>query len=268
MSPVRAIAGITFKEGIRSRALMGLFILTVLLLLAIITISDLFIKEILSVTVDLTLSTISFSGLLLLLFTGINLLAKDLDKRTIYIVISRPISRPQYITGKFLGLLLIVLLAMAFLGFLGSASILLTRFITGTDESIHWFLYLWGVLSITLMLAVVASIIVFFSSFTSNTFITLTLTMAIYIIGQSIEEVRTIVTAGFRGKEANPALNILVEGVYRIFPNLSIFDFKANAAHGISLSYLNILWVILYGLLYITIIVSIASLIFKKKEFP
>ena len=108
MNAIWGLAYITFKEGIKNRAIFGIFIMVVLMLAAVVTLTNLFMRDIVKVAADLSLATISFSGLLMTLFIGTNLLAKDIDKRTIYMVISRPVSRAQYLIGKFLGLFLLV----------------------------------------------------------------------------------------------------------------------------------------------------------------
>ena len=92
MIAIWSVALITFKEGIKNRVLFGIFIIALLLFAATTVVTTLFMRDIVKVAVDLSLSTVSFSGLLTLLFVGVNLFGKDLDKRTIYMVISRPIS--------------------------------------------------------------------------------------------------------------------------------------------------------------------------------
>jgi Cu-processing system permease protein len=121
------IAFITFKEGVRNRAIYGISIFALLLLGANLLISNMFMQEVGKVAVDMALSTVSFAGLLLVLFVGINLMAKDLDKRTIYMVLSRPISRPQYIVGKFFGMVVLLLVTLLFLSTFAIISIQLVK---------------------------------------------------------------------------------------------------------------------------------------------
>ena len=100
MSGMLSLAWITFKESLKNRALFGLFIMIIFMFAITVTLTNLFMRDIVKVASDLSLTTISFSGLLLVMFIGINLLAKDIDKRTIYMVISRPVSRAEYIVGR------------------------------------------------------------------------------------------------------------------------------------------------------------------------
>ena len=127
MTTLWPIAFITFKEGIRNRAIYGISIFALLLLGANLLISNMIMQDVGKVAVDMALSTVSFAGLLLVLFVGINLMAKDLDKKTIYMVLSRPISRPQYIVGKFFGMVILLLVTLIFLSIFAVISIQLVR---------------------------------------------------------------------------------------------------------------------------------------------
>src|SRR5512144_731443 len=117
------IALITFKEGIRNRALYGITLFALLLFGVTALVATMIPREVGKVSVDMALSTISFAGLLIVLFVGINLLAKDLDKRTIYTVLSRPISRSQYIIGKFFGMVLLITVTTGVISLLAMGSI-------------------------------------------------------------------------------------------------------------------------------------------------
>lgn len=108
MRPLWPLAVITFKEGIRNRAMHGIFLLASLLFVANFLICGMIMQEVGKVAVDIALSAVSFSGLLLVLFVGINLLAKDLDRRTIYMVLARPISGSIISGANFLVMLLLL----------------------------------------------------------------------------------------------------------------------------------------------------------------
>jgi ABC-type transport system involved in multi-copper enzyme maturation permease subunit len=84
-------------------------------------------RDVGKVAVDMALSTISFSGLLVVLFVGINLMAKDLDKKTIYMVLSKPISRTEYILGKFFGIALILVLTVLSISLFAALSLFILK---------------------------------------------------------------------------------------------------------------------------------------------
>jgi ABC-type transport system involved in multi-copper enzyme maturation permease subunit len=221
-------------------------------------------------SVDMALSTVSFAGLLLVLFVGIDLMAKDLDKRTIYMVLARPISRQQYIVGKFMGISLLVVVTVFLLSVFAAISI----------SSIKWAnpdyfpRFSWGLVFlaeafIALSLILLSALSFLFASVSSTSFITLVLTIISYIIGQSLSSVKALVEAPqASGISVSPVTVKLVQFAYYIFPNLSLFDIKTHAAHGLAISSSFISWTVLYGLVYICLVITCAAFLFTKKEFP
>jgi hypothetical protein len=108
MTKILAIALNTFKEAVRNRILYILVIFALLILAGSGIISDLTIAEKDRIIRDLGLASISFFGLLIAVFVGIGLVYNEMDKKTIYTIISKPIDRYQFILGKFFGLLLTI----------------------------------------------------------------------------------------------------------------------------------------------------------------
>lgn len=260
------IAAITFKEGIRNRAIYGISLFALSLFGLSLLISNMAPRDVGKVAVDMALSTISFSGLLVVLFVGINLMAKDLDKRTIYMVLSRPISRAQYILGKFLGMVLLIIITMVFVSILGLISILLLKLsYPAYFEKFSWILVILSISFSTLMLILLSAISFLFASFASTSFITLVLTIITYLIGQSINDVKALVESNIA---ISPITVKIVRIAYYIFPNLSFFDIKNQAAHGLHVSPSYIFWTVVYGLVYTCLAITFASIIFRKKEFP
>lgn len=270
MTALWPIAVITFKEGIRNRAIYGISIFALLLLGANLLISGMIMQEVGKVAVDMALSTVSFTGLLLVLFIGINLMAKDLDKRTVYMVLSRPISRSQYILGKFLGMTLLILVTLSLLGIFAILSILMVKMsYPSYFQRFSWSMVLLAISFSALMLILLSALSFLFASFASTSFVTLVLTIISYIIGQSIADVKALVEApDVVGIKVSPITVKAVQVAYYIFPNLSIFDIKTQAAHALIISSAYIFWAIFYGLIYTGIVITIASLIFRKREFP
>ncbi len=264
------IALITFKEGIRNRALYGITLLAIMLLIANFLISGLFMQEVGKVAVDIALSAVSFSGLLLVLFVGINLMAKDLDKKTIYMVLSRPISRSQYIVGKFLGMTLLILTTMIFLSVCAMASIEIIRLAYPVlFPRFSWLMVLLALSFSTLAMILLSALAFLFSSFTSTSFITLVLTVSAYIIGQSLGDVKALVEAPqVVGIQVSTMTVKLVQIAYYLFPNLSFFDIKLQAAHDIPLAPSYIFWSVTYGIVYTILAITAAAVIFRRREFP
>lgn len=270
MSKLWAIAVITYKEGIRNRALYGIAIFTLLLLAANQVICSMILRDVGKVAVDLSLSSIAFAGLLVVLFVGINLMAKDLDRKTIYMVLSRPVSRAQYLIGKFIGLTLIIVVSMALLGGGALLSIFLTKLsYPNFFDQFAWSGIFLAMIFSTLMLILLAALSFVFASFASNSFVTLVLTVATYLIGQIMGDVKALVEApAVVGIQVSAFTTALVNAAYYVFPNLTLFDLKLQAAHGLPVTGSFLLWTLLYWSFYVITALTVAILVFRKREFP
>ncbi|MFZ5864020.1 MAG: ABC transporter permease [Nitrospirota bacterium] len=269
MKNLGAIATITFLEGLRSRVFFGLFLLALALLSATYIVSYLFPRDVVKVAVDLGLGIASLIGLVLTLFLGTHLLAKDLERRTIHCVLTKAVSRSEYIVGKFAGLSLIIVCAMAILGtFAGMAAWIVDRLTADQYGVMHWPAFFVSLGTMTLMLVLLTAVVVFFSSFTSSTFVALGLTLVVYLVGQSVEEVKNYLAAGADGIAISPAFRAIVTAAYYVFPNLNAFDFKTHAAHGLPLAVSTVVLTIFYGVVYTTTLIAAAAWIFRRREFP
>jgi Cu-processing system permease protein len=270
MKTLLPITLITFKEGIRNKAIYGIFLMALMLLIVNFLLCSMIPREVGKVAVDIALSTVYFSGLLLVFFVGINLMAKDLDKRTIYMVISRPISRSQYIVGKFFGMTLLIIAAMALLCAFAVLSIFMIKLTyPGYYQRFSWPMVLLALSFSVMPLILLSAMSFLFASFTSSSFVTLVLTMISYIIGRSSYDVKALVESpGAAGIHSSPITVKLVQIAYYLFPNLSVFDIRTQAAHDLPLASSYIAWTILYGVVYTSLVVVVAALIFRRREFP
>lgn len=264
------IALITFKEGIRNRSIYGISLLALLMLAANFLISDMMSHDVGKVAVDMALSAVSFSGLLLVLFVGINLLSKDLDRKTIYMVLAKPVSRSQYLVGKFLGVSFLVVVCLSILScFAVSALFLIKLGHPGYFPRFSWGLVGLSLFFTTMMLILVTALSFLFASFTSTSFLTFILSIISYIIGMSLEDVKSLVEAPQAvGITVSPVTLKAVQLAYYLFPNLSLYDIKIQAAHGLPVPASYILGMTGYTLLYSCIVLTLACLVFRKKEFP
>jgi Cu-processing system permease protein len=270
MTVLWPVVAVTFKEGIRNRSFYGISLFALLLLGGNFLIAGMIPRDIGKAAVDFALSAVSFSGLLLVLFVGINLIAKDLDRRTIYMVLSRPIARWQYIIGKFFGMSLLIMTAVLFLGCCAALSIMtLMQVYPLFFSQFSWSMIVLALLFIALSLVLLSALSFLFASFASTSFVTLALTVIAYLIGNSLADVKALVeNPGAVGIQVAPLTLKTVQAAYYLFPNLSFFDLKLQAAHGLPVAPSYVLWTALYGLLYTCLAVALAALIFRKKEFP
>jgi len=267
---VWALSLVTCKEGIRDRSLYGIFLFALFVLGLNVAVAGFFMRDLGKVTVDMNLAALSFAGLLLVFFIGINLMAKDIDKKTIHLVLSKPFSRGEYIWGKYFGLLLVVLFAQVIVLLFSCATVACVHAMyPGYFTSFSWRVFFIAAFFIYLQQALLCAIVVFFSSITSTSFITLIFSMASYIVGISLEEVVFYLRTQAATEEvvASATLHHTLEVVTWLVPNFAAFDFKIEAAHGLALEWSRLWTSCGYGVLYICILLVLASLIFKRREF-
>ena len=268
MTKITSLAYITFKGGIRDRTIHTIVLLALLLLVSTPLFSSFSMRQVVAVAVDYNLSTISFIGLLLSIFAGINLITKDIDKRSIYTVISLPISRSQYLIAKFFGLVSLIFFSLLILTLFGSISIKLTSYLYPQDinSQIFWYKIFISILYIYLKLIIITSAVFLFSSFATSTFLPLVLSFIFYFIGESIEEVKIFIE-GVGKEKTSPIVKAVAQFAYYIFPNLSAFDLKPHAIYGLPLDYGNLLFVFFYSIFYTAIILTLSVMIFRRREF-
>ena len=267
MKNIRLLAQITCKEGMRNRALSGILFFAVLLCGVNLIFTNMFAHDLGKVAVDVGLSVVSIAGLAIIFFMGINLMAKDLDKRTIYMVLSRPISRWQYVVGKFFGLGLLVLISVIILGLCaaGSVKLVMLNAPNYIPPDFSWATFLIALIYILLSLLIVTSIALLFTSVTSSSFLAMIMTAGSYFIGQNVEIVRKMYCRTESGS-GNEMFRQIVEIISWIFPNLTIFDLKTTAAYGLPLISSELVWPVVYGISYIGLILIVAILIFQRRE--
>ncbi len=256
------VSWLTFKEGIKHRILYGIILFFIFAAMTSLVFADFFAIDVVKVGIDFALSATSLTGLLVLFFLCIPMLNKDLDKRTVYFSISSPISRSQYILGKFFGLFFILFICMLILGILSCllVKIFMTLYKAYIPLNFSWAKMVLALAFNLLSFLVLLSVIFFFWSVSSKGFIVSTFSLMAYIIGTSIAVVKEMVSS-------HPGvIKRIVNFTSWIFPNLSYFDLKKVAAHGLDIAPSYILKISIYGCFYIAILLILTMMIFKKKD--
>jgi ABC-type transport system involved in multi-copper enzyme maturation permease subunit len=263
-----AITLITFTESIRHKILKVLLVLAAILLGTNIFVTELFTWDVGKVSVEFGLSAASFTGILVIFFLGMKILADDLERNRINLILARPVKGWQYILGKFFGLALLLLFANAIIGFGSILSIkyVILRYPAYIPPNFTWSLYLAALLYQWLAHLVILAVTLFWFSFAVESFVATIYSISSYLIGQNMELLRKITYEG--GETGNALLheNIVIVLSW-IFPNLSLFDLKTDAAYGLAVSGAELSWIIAYGISYIGILLFFTSFFFNRKEF-
>ena len=266
MRKIVSIVKVTFLGGVRDRTLFGIFILGLLLLFTVPIFSYFSMRQTTEVAAGYALSVISLIGLLLTVFMSGNLLSRDIDRKGIHTVVTLPISRSQYLVGKFIGLALLLLASLVILYFLGGIAVFLTSLKYPPSRPLHWQIYvLVGIFEYT-MLLVISSVSVLFNSFATSTFLPMALTLAIYGIGQSTALVKDYLAIALNAREISPVIAFVAKASYYIFPNLSAFDIRNAFVYTLPVHLPYLMTVFLYGLFYMGVILFLATYVFGRRD--
>lgn len=264
---VSVLALATWKEGIRHKALWAILALAVLLTLANFTITNMFSWDLGKVTIEFGMSAVASSGLLIVFFLGLKIMADDLERSRIYLFLSRPVTIGQYLFGKFFGLALILLATTVILGASAAISMqmVLTQYPGFVPPGFTWTIYMMALFFQWLSLVMVLALSFFWFSMASNSFVALILTSLSYIVGQNVETLRYVVE---RSSKAGilAGQEILVKIVSWIFPNLSLFNKKHEAAYGLEFPLSEFFLISGYGLTYTFLLLWISVFLFQRKE--
>ncbi len=254
MGAIGVIAVNAFRESLRDKILYNLVLFAGLLIGLSVLLADLSITEHHKVIADMGLAAINLIGVIIAMFVGISLVNKEIERRTIYTIMARPISRSFFIMGKYFGLALTLLVNMSVM----LAVFLLTLWLyhIPIEQSLFQAVQLMFV-----EILVVTAIALFFSTFTSST-LSAIFTLGLYVIGHLTADLRAMVanSEGMIGK-------VVVDLLYYLCPNLEMLNIKGQAAVGVAAAPEYMLLASLYGLLYAGVLLTGACLVFQRRDF-
>jgi ABC-type transport system involved in multi-copper enzyme maturation permease subunit len=255
MTPIFPVASNTFREAIRDRVLYNLVVFALLMIGASLLLGQITISIERLLLVNLGLTAISVFGMLIAIFIGIGLVSKEIDKRTLYTVLTRPLARWEFILGKFFGLLatLAVNTALMTVGFF-VALLYVARGFERSDLSILVAIYF-----ILLSLMIVTAIALLFSSF-STPIESAVLTFGLVVAGSFAEDLRGFATM------TNGLMHGVVKAASYLVPNLSSLNVIASVAHGNPVPTSLVLMNTAYAFAYAGAVVLGASLIFEHRN--
>ncbi len=252
-----AVASNVFRETIRDRILYVIVFFAVLLMLGARLLPDLSAGAEFKLILDLGLGVINLFGLVVAVFLGTSLLNKEIEKRTIFVLVAKPLGRAEFILGKHLGLsavlgLLITLMSLCFFAVVLVQKVPLEGIAGGLVLSVL-FAYL------ELLLIVAAAL--FFGTFSSSIMASL-FTFALYLVGHFTQD---LLKLGQISK--SESVEQVTRAIYMVLPDLERLNLRNGAVFGQIPANLDLLSAGLYGLLYTGILLSLAVAIFGRREF-
>jgi ABC-type transport system involved in multi-copper enzyme maturation permease subunit len=252
---VGAIAANTFREAVRDRVLYNLVFFALLLVATAPLLGQISIGVQRVLLINLSLTAISIFGTVISIFVGISLVSKEIERRTLYPVLARPVSRAEFIVGKYLGLagtLAVNTLAMS-AGFY-VALFILTQHLSRTDANV-----LIGIYFLLLEFCVIIGLALLFSSF-SSPLLSALFSLCVFVAGTFAGDLRA-----FASIASGPAKWLALITSY-LLPNLSSLNVITRVAHDQLISARLVGYNSLYSLLYVTVTVCGAMLIFSRRN--
>jgi len=256
ISQTIAISRNTFREAVRDRVLYNLVAFAVIMIGSALLFGQISVGIHKIIVINIGLSSISIFGLLIAIFIGIGSVHKEIDKRSLYGVLSKPVRRWQFVLGKFAGLnLTLVVNAAVMTAGLWAALYYLMREFQPEDVSIWAAIYF-----IVLELTLVSALCVFFSSFTTPVLAAL-FTFLLYFTGSFSPDLKM-----FADMSENPLIRQLVSGIYYLLPNFSNFRVSAWVSNGHPIAGSMIFGNTLYAFFYCSFLLAAAAAMFSRRD--
>jgi len=256
MSRIVIVARNTFREAVRDRVLYNLVFFALLMIASAVVVGQISMGIETVVMVSLGLSAISLIGLLIAVFTGVGLVSKEIDKRTLHVVLAKPLRRWEFLLGKFSGLVLTLAVnTAAMAGGLFMAMLFVRHSLVSSDAVVLVAVYL-----ILLKLGLVVALAMMFSCFTSP-LLAILFTGGLYIAGLFVSELRSL-----ESTQLNSQAQKLFSVLSYLLPNFGNYDVIGAAAHGRSIPGSLVVHITVYTVLYSAIVLTTAAVIFSRKD--
>lgn len=254
ISRLTAITLNTFREAIRDRVLYNLILFVLLLVASAPLFGQISIGMERLILVNVGLSSISLFGVIIAIFIGIGLVSKEIEKKTLYTILSRPVRRWEFILGKYLGLImtLVVNTVLMTAGFY--IALMITNGLHKTDS-----LLLVAIYFTVLQFLIVTALTVLFSTFSSPIFSAI-FAFALFVIGTFAEDLKNFAAI------SKGAAKLLATAAAYLMPNFASLNVIAQTAHDQGIGGRLILFNTLYAMLYSASAVAAAVLIFERRN--
>jgi ABC-type transport system involved in multi-copper enzyme maturation permease subunit len=260
---ILAIAGNTYRENIRDKVLYNLILFALIMILSSLALGQLTLGNENKVILDLGLSAISIFGMLIAIFIGIGLVYKELEKRTVYALLAKPVHRHEWILGKYLGLLFTLLVNLSVM----TAGLALAMLCAGGIPRGGYVRLLPAVFLIFLSLALITALALLFSTF-STPALSAVFTFFLWVIGHFGGDLLS-----FGELTKSIPVRWLCRILYYAIPNLANFKIMDSrsiiqaAGYFQPIDPLAILWATVYCVVYCAFLIGLATAIFMRRDF-
>ena len=252
LTRVTAVAANTFRESVRERVLYNLVIFAVLMTLSSLLIGQLSVRQDEKIIKDLGLAAVDVFGTLIAMFVGVGLIRKEIERRSLYPLLAKPLSRGEFLAGKFVGLSFTLLVNVALM----TLALLAALRLAGRSPDAG---LVAAVYPTYLGLLLTVSIALFFSAMASSQILATMWTLSVVVAGRYADVIRNM-------PQVTSAPRWLAEGLYYAVPNFTNFDQKARVVYGEPVPLSTLAWITAYAAVYIAVLLIAAHLAFRRRE--
>jgi ABC-type transport system involved in multi-copper enzyme maturation permease subunit len=253
LSRIVAVAANTFRETVRERVLYNLVFFAMLMTLAGLLLGQLSIRQDEKILKDIGLASIDLFGTIIALFIGVGLVSKEIERRSLYPLLAKPLTREELFLGKFAGLAFTLLVNVSVMTLGVYATLLATR----RPVSLA---LLEGVFPLYLGFLVIVALAMLFSTVTSST-LSAVGTLGLVLAGRYSDVIRNL-------RDVAPDTpDWMVRALYYLIPNFRNFDFKTQVAYGEAVPLDVLGWVTLYAAVYLAVLLGLGTAIFRSRDF-
>lgn len=253
ITKIKDISFILFRELVRDKIFFSLSAAAILLVLASLILNEMVVGQEIKATKDLGLSVLNIFSLFILIFLGVNLISKDINNKSLYFMFSKTVTRPEYLLGSFISILLAVLACIL--------SIIATIFLLSLIYGELWIvrLFMAGYFTLLEMILVLAFAILF--ALITSPQLAMFLTLLMYVIGHTIEQ-----AAQIADRSANVVLKYFVLLCHALLPNLEYFNKKPEIVYGLEIPFSYFVNATVYSFTYTILVFLLCTYVFKRKE--
>ncbi|MBW2026947.1 MAG: hypothetical protein JRI90_16630 [Deltaproteobacteria bacterium] len=240
----------TLKGGVQDRLLQGLILVGLFLIVSTSVFSSFSMRQTLEVAVNYSLSVIHILAIVLTLFFGLNLISKELESKENY---------------KFAGFLLNITAVILILGLFSAVPLLLIA-AGEKGHALAWLKIASALAGILFSCSILGAVILLFTSVATSGILPFLMSCAVYAIGENTQPVKRYIASGMAGEKLPQSFKILMDVVYYVFPNFSLFDYKIYAIYNLSLPGTLVLVSAAYGAAYTALCLFFAVILFERRD--
>ncbi len=243
----------TFREAVRDKVLHSIFFFASATIVLSLVLREITIGDQAKVVRSIAQGGIDMFASIIAIFLGISLIWKELEKKTIYTILSKPIPRWMFVFGKYLGLQMTIIVEVMLMSTLYVVLMLI-------QQSFPPIVFFVSIALLLVELMLLSAWAILFSAYSAPTTAS-AFTLAVFVIGHLADDIWV-----FGSQSEHPIIQELSAGLYWILPNFEVLSIREQAVHGVAVPWEQAFFSAGYGLCYTALVMIAAVLIFQRRD--